>query len=90
MATTTAASEEPKKEDTKITKESILDDVISDIDRLEKDLKSASAKSLKDLLVFCYNMPSKLMAASLRLDVIKGMLENEGVIPRAWNISDLD
>jgi hypothetical protein len=72
--TSTATSEE---DTTKISKESVLDDVISDIDKLEKGLKST--KKLGDLLVLTYYMPSTLSKISLQLDVLRNWLESDGV-----------
>jgi hypothetical protein len=73
--------------DSMITKESILQDAIDEINKLEKGLKSA--KTLGDLLVLCYNMPLRLMTVSLQLDIFRNMLQH-GVLQRDYNISDLD
>jgi hypothetical protein len=62
-----------------------LQDAIDEINKLEKGLKSG--KTLGDLLVLCYNM--SLSSIGLQLDVFRSWLQHEGVLPRAYNISDL-
>jgi hypothetical protein len=74
--------EEEQKEDTtnKISKESILQDCIDEINKLEKNLKSA--KNLGDLMILTYNMPLTLMAVGLQLDLFKSMLQHENILQR--------
>jgi hypothetical protein len=81
--------EQQQKEDTttRISKESILQDCIDEINKLEKGLKSA--KTLGDLLILTYNMPLTLMAVGLQLDLFKSMLQDENVLQRDYNIEDL-
>jgi hypothetical protein len=71
-----AASEEPK-EDAKITKESVLSDVIDDIDKLEKGLKSV--RNIGDLLILRYGMSVTLSKISLQLNVLRSWLENDAI-----------
>ena len=74
----TAASEaETQREDVKISKESVLDDVINEIDKLEKGLKSV--KNIGDMLVLQYGMPLTLSKISLQLDVLRSWLENDDI-----------
>jgi hypothetical protein len=69
--------EEPKtKEDitSRITKESILQGAIDDIDKLEKSVKSA--KTLVDLLILHRDMHLTLASVGLKLGVFQSMLKH--------------
>jgi hypothetical protein len=81
--------EEEQKEDTtnKISKESILQDCIDEINKLEKNLKSA--KNLGDLMILTYNMPLTLMAVGLQLDLFKSMLQHENILQRDLTVEDI-
>jgi hypothetical protein len=89
----TEEEEEQQKDTTnnnnnnRISKESILQDAIDEIHKLEKGLKSA--KTLGDILVLTYNMPLTLMAVGLQLDLFKSWLQHEGVLQRDLTIDDL-
>jgi hypothetical protein len=74
---TAEAAEAEPQEDAKITKESVLSDVIDDIDKLEKGLKSV--RNIGDLLILRYGMSVTLSKISLQLNVLRSWLENDAI-----------
>ncbi len=87
---TTTTNTTTTNSSSRITTESILQDVIDDINKLENRVKSA--KSLVDLLVLHRDMTLELTAISLQLDVFRSMLQYEGVLPKdsTFTLEDLD
>jgi hypothetical protein len=76
--TTEQQAEEEPANNSRITKESILQGAIDDIDKLEKNVKSS--KTLVDLLVIHKDMPLTLTSIELQLKIFKMMLQHENIL----------